>query len=199
MKRVLSMLLVALLLPCSALCEERKISTQGEAIAFAKTLWTNECLSWDTGGLYWTAEIDAERNRIYVEGVGENPNDALRVFANLEGHVDYIHNGFSRYLDAIVGDPDGIEKNDALAEDVAKYLLAFVDSMNPGCADRIEAFVLPQASSYGERRFLSLSGLVLGQNGEPDTYTLFIVQLEPERKVVLFSEGIPVDDTEGVG
>ncbi|MDD3336440.1 MAG: hypothetical protein PHI98_13140 [Eubacteriales bacterium] len=192
MKRLWLLVCFALLLCASALGEAAL--TPEKAINVAQALTVNQYLQWELPSLRWTVETDADYGRMYVEGLQQNDVEefldfqAFQVFMDLTGRVFYISNGFSNYMDAVVGDPDRMEEDESLAKQLDEYALAFADSLRSGASNLIEGFERPEASYYGSYRYLSVYGLSTDANGAASR-TLFVVQVKPEWRVVCYSEG----------
>ncbi|MDD3336936.1 MAG: hypothetical protein PHI98_15750 [Eubacteriales bacterium] len=197
--RVLGILLcLVFLLATPALGEKTGIPSQEAAVQSAQALLGSEYLQWELPPLEWTAKIDPEYDRAYVDGIAQNEIETISVFSDLTGHIVYIQNSFSHYLDATVGDPDGMEQDATLVKRLDEYALSFTDFLCPGASNFIEGFESPEASYYEQQRFLSVYALVSGEDGTA-TRTLFVVQVVPDWRVVAYSEGIPEDLSGGVG
>lgn len=181
-----------------ALGQKTEGQSQEAAVQSAQVLFDSEYLQWELTSLQWAAEIDPEYDRVYVKGLAQNAAEAISISSDLTGRVKYIHNGFSHYSDATVGDPANMEQDSTLVKQLDDYALSFADFLRPGASNFIEGFESPEASYYEQQRFLSVYTLVSEEDGTA-TRTLFVVQVVPDWRIVAYSEGIPEDLSGGVG
>lgn len=181
----------------AVIAEHRAIATEAEALDYAQTLWTSAYLGQSADGLTWSVQTDEDR--YIIDAVGENPNDDLTVIFDHEGHVSYLRNGLSRF-DDLSAAASLYASDTALQDELGLWLLSFADALNPGSSNGIEAFTLAGESVNPPRHFVDMLGYCYGEaTPTDDTYTVFTVQTAPEYRVVLYSEGAPMDQSGGNG
>jgi hypothetical protein len=180
--------------PAGANIQAHTITSQEDAVAYAQALWASGYLKQDTAGLDFSV---VENNGVYFVTAGEDANQ-LSIHFGGDGVVTYLYNGVSHFSDArLYTDHQYEDCKEALAE----YLLSFVDALNPGNSDTIEAFHGQEETAYGDSRFVTFLGYTYGGDGEEDdSYSLFVVEVFPEVRVVNYAVGIPMSTLySGVG
>ncbi len=170
--------------PSGAGIEARQITSEEEAIAYAKVLWQSEYLAEDIAGLDWGVE---EIDGVYYV-TASNEDFALIAHFGGDGVVSYLHNGLSRYDYASPTQEDVEDQK----QEITQYLLNFVDALRPGDSDRIEAFHFESETAYTDQFYVTFIGYTYAQNEtQIDTYSLFVVQISPVVRVVNYAIGIP--------
>jgi|GEM_PF-6877156 len=163
----------------------RPLSSEADAIACAKALWQSGYLLENLDGLAWYAYV--ENGNYYVTASGDE-GELYSHFSH-EGVVSYLYNGLSRFDETPLTEAPCEPRQD----DLTQYLLAFIEALHPGGTGRIKGFEKQlEAVTYPDRIFNVLKAYD-DNNGKADTYTLFVVQVSPQLRVVSYSAGIPVN------
>ena len=172
--------------PAGANIQAHTIASQEDAIAYAQALWASEYLKQDTAGQTWSV---VENNGVYYVTAGEGASQLSAHFGG-DGIVTYLYNGVSSFSNArLTRDNRYGEQKEALAD----YLLSFVDALSPEASNTIEAFHDQEDTAYGDSRFVAFLGYTYGGDGEEDdSYSLFVVEVFPELRVVNYAVGIPM-------
>lgn len=180
--------------PSEANIQARAIQSQEDALAYAQVLWASAYLHQDTDGLVWSVE---ENKGVYYVTAGEEASQ-LSVHFGSDGIVNYLYNGMSGFSDARLAQENRFDEHQ---EALADYLLSFVDALQPGDADGIEAFHGQEETAYADSRYVTLLGYTFGGDGEKDdTYSIFVIEILPELRVVNYATGIPLSTlNSGVG
>lgn len=164
--------------------QAHEITSQADAIDYAKTLWQSEYLAQDIAGLTWSVE---ENDGEYYVTAGEETSKLIAHFGT-DGVVTYLYNGPSGCDNARITDTTCEDQQD----DLAMYLLGFVDALNAGDSDKIEAFQLGEQTALDDCSYVTFLGFTYSPEPDGvDTYSLFTIQLAPVVRVVNYSTGIP--------
>lgn len=165
----------------------RPLSSEEDAIAYAKALWQSDYLLENTNGLAWYAQAE---NGMYYVTAGGNQG---QLYANISnsGNVTYLYNGLA-YFDSI---PLTGGISEPRQDELTQYLRDFTDALQPGASTHIRSFAARRGTvTDRDNTFGLFMGYADGaQNSEADTYTLFVVQVAPRLRVVNYSVGLPVD------
>ncbi|MDD3214300.1 MAG: M56 family metallopeptidase [Eubacteriales bacterium] len=175
--------------------EARTIASDEDAVAYAKQVWSYDTVNAELDGLSWSCQH--ENGVYYIDAMDGDGNYALTLQFNDGGRVTYLYNGVSRY-DYVVGEQNQYVKDFELQGQMTDYLLNFVNTVNPGEADTIEAFEYVDDTVVEDRQFVTFYGDTLGDDGSR-THTLFVLQVQPEVRVVSYTADIPMDVGQGVG
>lgn len=161
----------------------RSVADEADAIAYFRELAQMEYLQWDlTNDL--TFEVTRQDGEYSVSALREENGPGSRAIFSESGHVRYL-NTDATFWDYSWSDSNLYQNDAETQEEVARYLLDFADTLNPGAADRIEAMQYADEDKFGKMHFLTFMGLA----GGDDVYTKFVAEVTPEVRVIQYAEG----------
>ncbi len=169
----------ALSVPAAAQTAVRAVENETMALQYAQELWKGDSLKEDAGSAQWSVADDASGGYEVTASWPDGATNILRFDG--DGRVRYVYNGRSglngpSYMAA--------EKNydDTTVENMAMYLLAFVEAVDPGMGNNIEAM------HYNGPSFIDGQYVVdfTGDNIADGRDVLFRLQTEPQLRVVFY-------------
>ena len=161
----------------------RSVADEADAIAYFRELAQMEYLQWDlTNDL--TFEVTRQDGEYSVSALREENGPGSRAIFSESGHVRYL-NTDATFWDYSWSDSNLYQNDAETQEEVARYLLDFADTLNPGAADRIEAMQYADEDKFGKMHFLTFMGLA----GGDDAFSKFVAEVTPEVRVIQYAEG----------
>lgn len=180
--RILILILLFSLSLSPALAEGTSSLTADAAVTRAQEAWK---LAGAEGEATWVWAANALENGGFSVTAQEAGETRLETRLGPDSRI-LLMKDHTVNLEAAGEKAREVADDDVRAEELAIWLLDFADSINPGAANAIEAMGNHSEKRAEGRHILTYDGYTAG-----DQCTRFVIQLEPEKRVLSYEEEVP--------